>query len=115
MVQQVTGVRFGNSEVVQAVSPPVLKPEPQRLGARFPVCGGGGGGVGLPTLDTSAFLINHHHQQQQQNSGSGSEVSGPGAVSFGSGYGLPDNNGAIGSGFDTFSSFPTLESWKAVM
>ncbi|XP_008443217.2 calmodulin-binding protein 25 [Cucumis melo] len=106
MVQQVTGVRFGNSQIQ---IPPILKPEPQRVSARFAVCGGDG----LPTLDTSAFLLNNN-QQQQQSSGSGSEITQPGPVSFGSELELP-NHGPIGSDFDTFSSFPTLESWKAVI
>ncbi|CAK9322804.1 unnamed protein product [Citrullus colocynthis] len=105
MVQQVTGVRFGNSQIQ---IPPVLKPEPQRPSAPFAVCGGDG----LPTLDTSAFLLNNHNHQQ--SSGSGSEITHPGPLSFGPDLGLP-NNGPIGSDFDTFSSFPTLESWKAVM
>ncbi|XP_038903325.1 calmodulin-binding protein 25-like [Benincasa hispida] len=104
MVQQVTGVRFGNSQIQ---IPAVVKPEPQRASARFAVCGGDG----LPTLDTSAFLLNGHHQQ---SSGSGSEITHPGPLSFGPDLSLP-NNGPIGSDFDTFSSFPTLESWKAVL
>lgn len=112
MVQQVTGVRFGNSQIQ---IPPILKPEPQRVSARFSVCGGDG----LPTLDTSAFLLNnthHQQQQQQQSSGSGSEITQPGPVSFGSELELElPNHGPIGSDFDTFSSFPTLESWKAVI
>ncbi|XP_022971583.1 calmodulin-binding protein 25-like [Cucurbita maxima] len=99
MVQQVTGVRFGSSHLQ---IPPLLKPEPQRPAGRFTVCGADAD-AGLPTLDTSAYLLNHH----QQNSGSGSEITGPG-------FGLT-NDALIGSDFDTFSSFPTLESWKAVM
>ncbi|XP_022956380.1 calmodulin-binding protein 25-like [Cucurbita moschata] len=101
MVQQVTGVRFGNSHLQ---IPPLLKPEPQRPAGRFTVCDADADAdAGLPTLDTSAYLLNHH----QQNSGSGSEITGPG-------FGL-SNDALIGSDFDTFSSFPTLESWKAVM
>ena len=69
MVQQVTGVRLGNS---QGAVVPVLKPEPQRASNRLQ----GSGGY-LPTLDTSAFLLDHHHQQQILM-GSGS--SGNGAV-----------------------------------
>ncbi|XP_022152004.1 calmodulin-binding protein 25 [Momordica charantia] len=103
MVQQVTGVRFGSSQS-QAQTAPILKPEPQRPGGRLPGAGA------LPTLDTSAFLLSHH----QQSSGSGSEITGPGPLDFGPGLGIA-NGGPIGSGFDTFSTFPTLESWKAVM
>ncbi|CAK9188663.1 unnamed protein product [Ilex paraguariensis] len=51
MVQQVTGVRFGNGQLPVA---PVLKPEPQRPVNRLQYC--------LPTLDTSAFLLDHHQQ-----------------------------------------------------
>ncbi|XP_022983863.1 calmodulin-binding protein 25-like [Cucurbita maxima] len=109
MVQQVTGVRFGNT---QLQIPPVLKPEPQRPTVSFAVCGGAS--AGLPTLDTSAFLLNHHHHHQQQSSGNGSDITGLGPLSFGPDLGLP-NNDPIGSDFDTFSSFPTLESWKAVI
>ncbi|KAE9599724.1 hypothetical protein Lalb_Chr14g0365411 [Lupinus albus] len=112
MVQQVTGAGYSGSEMRKMA--PVLKPEPKRLN------GGSAGGVRLPlgagclpTLDTSAFLL---EQQQQQgvgpNSGT-SGFSGPGPVSFGSPIGMI--NGSFGTNdidFDTFSSFPTLESWK---
>ncbi|KAJ6300710.1 hypothetical protein OIU76_021494 [Salix suchowensis] len=106
MVQQVTGVRFNNSQVSMV---PVLKPEPQRLGGRLQ----GGSGC-LPTLDTSAFLLDHHQQQVVMGSTPGSSP-GSGPVSFtqpmmgGSGGGSSG-----GLDFDTFSSFPTLESWKVV-
>ncbi|CAI0406491.1 unnamed protein product [Linum tenue] len=107
MVQQVTGgVRFTDAMV------PVLKPEPHRLGrggaiqlqqhhvAAAAAGGGGGGGGGglLPTLDTSAFLLDHHRQIQQQQA-----LVGDG----------PDGGGA-GLDFGTFSNFPTLESWKVI-
>lgn len=116
MVQQVTGVRFGGSHVSMA---PVLKPEPQRLngvaggGARFPVgC--------LPTLDTSAFLLDHHQQQVvgPNSSGTMTGISGPGPLSFGPSGGVVDGSSLATPGgldcFDTFSSFPTLESWKVM-
>ncbi|KAG5252634.1 VQ motif-containing family protein [Salix suchowensis] len=94
MVQQVTGVRFNNSQV-----------------SMWPVQGGSGC---LPTLDTSAFLLDHHQQQVVMGSTPGSSP-GSGPVSFtqpmmgGSGGGSSG-----GLDFDTFSSFPTLESWKVV-
>lgn len=93
MVQQVTGIRFGGSA---APASSVLKPEPQRVGNRMQVC--------LPTLDTSAFLLDHHHQQVV-----GPTVVPPssaGQVSF-----APDCSGLD---FETFPSFPTLESWRVM-
>nr|DAD35724.1 TPA_asm: hypothetical protein HUJ06_006364 [Nelumbo nucifera] len=53
MVQQVTGVQFGNSPVPG----PIFKPEPQRPGTPLQGC--------LPTLNTSAFLLDNHQQQNQ--------------------------------------------------
>ncbi|KAJ0042003.1 hypothetical protein Pint_18411 [Pistacia integerrima] len=96
MVQQVTGAKYGNS---QGSVPSILKPEPQRLGGRLPGIGHGGGC--LPTLDTSAFLLDHHQQQVAMGSGSGpTSVMGDG--------------GSSGYDFDALSSFPTLESWKVM-
>ncbi|TKY62761.1 Calmodulin-binding protein 25 [Spatholobus suberectus] len=121
MVQQVTGVRFGGAGV--PIAPAVVKPEPQRpaglAGGRFPA----GAGC-LPTLDTSALLLDHHHHHHQQQ-----VVVGPNAAAAG-----PAANGLSGPGplpfpppldahaaasfavadFDIFSSFPTLESWKVM-
>ncbi|CAJ2671831.1 unnamed protein product [Trifolium pratense] len=119
MVQQVTGVRFGAGSNVSMAS--VVKPEPHRV---MGVTGGGrfsATGVGcLPTLDTSAFLLDHHRQQQQQQTvvgtnSDGPEMSGLGPVSFGQ----PNDESGFGSAgldFETFSScFPTLESsWKVM-
>jgi len=105
MVQQVTGVRFGNSPVPVV---PILKPEPQRLGSRLQ-----GAGC-MPTLDTSAFLLDHHQQQvvgPNSAAGAVTGVSGPGPLSFGTNMGLGDGGGFD---FDTFPSFPTLESWKVM-
>lgn len=113
MVQQVTGVRFGGAPIAPAA---VVKPEPQRASglARFPA------GVGcLPTLDTSAFLLDHHQQQvvpASVNSGPGTGLSGPGPLPFA--QPLLDAHAASfassGLDFDTFSNFPTLESWKVM-
>lgn len=76
--------------------PMILKPEPQRPGQRLP-----GGGC-LPTLDTSAFLLDHNLPQVAV-AGAGGNVSGL--------TGVPDC-GALD--FDTFPCFPTLESWKVM-
>ncbi|GAU44865.1 hypothetical protein TSUD_329210 [Trifolium subterraneum] len=121
MVQQVTGVRFGAGSNVSMAS--VVKPEPLRA---MGVTGGGrfsSSGVGcLPTLDTSAFLLDHHRQQQQQqtvvgnNNSNGPEMSGLGPVSFGQPIDESGFGSAGGLDFETFSScFPTLESsWKVM-
>ncbi|KAM3738619.1 hypothetical protein ACB098_09G143800 [Castanea mollissima] len=124
MVQQVTGVRFGNASPVPMV--PILKPEPQRPGNRLPGVGGGGGAC-LPTLDTSAFLLDHHQQQVVGSSsaaalagGAGTGLGGSGGpLSFGSNLGHVSDGPGIGSfgggfDFDTYTNFPTLESWKVM-
>ncbi|CAN1144249.1 Calmodulin-binding protein 25 [Linum perenne] len=91
MVQQVTG--GGANAMV-----PVMKPEPQRFA--------GEGGACLPTLDTSAFFLDHidrsgtHQQQEMQQNVTVSVASAP--------------MGGGGIDFDSFSSFPTLESWKNI-
>ena len=92
MVQQVTGVRFGHTQLPVN---PILKPEPKRPVNRLLGC--------LPTLDTSEFLLDHHHQQ----------VMGPtqGAMTF---QPVVADGGATGLDFETFPSFPTLESWKVM-
>ncbi|XP_077241510.1 calmodulin-binding protein 25-like [Tasmannia lanceolata] len=91
MVQQVTGIRFSNPHAT--VASPVLKPEPQRVVNR------------LPTLDTSAFLLDHHHQvvgpvHHPQQAQFAYEPAG-----FSEGTGLD---------FESFPSFPTLESWRVM-
>ncbi|KAF7819175.1 calmodulin-binding protein 25-like [Senna tora] len=110
MVQQVTGVRLGNSQMPMA---PILKPEPQRPGSRLPVVVGGGC---LPTLDTSAFLLDHQHQMMGPATASGPGLSGPGPLPFPPSAGVVDaaGIGSAGLDFDTFPSFPTLESWKVM-
>lgn len=94
MVQEVTGVRFGgNGHVpVSSNAPLLLKPEPQR--ASFDRLHGGC----LPTLDTSAFLLDHH------------QVAGPSSTTV-TQQGMVADGGS-GFDFESFSSFPTLESWK---
>ncbi|KAK1386725.1 Calmodulin-binding protein 25 [Heracleum sosnowskyi] len=93
MVQQVTGVKFGNGQVPVAS---VLKPEPQRMVNRFQGC--------LPTLDTSAFLLDH-------------QVNAPTSQQPVMGY-APASGATEGGGggfdFESFSGFPTLESWKVM-
>lgn len=95
MVQQVTGVRLGHSQLPVN---PILKPEPKRPGNRLLGC--------LPTLDTSEFMLDHHHQQ----------VVGPGAATHGGMTFQPvvGEGGATGLDFETLPSFPTLESWKVM-
>ncbi|KAM5560992.1 calmodulin-binding protein 25-like [Rosa sericea] len=122
MVQQVTGVRF-NGQQFSSV-PTIVKPEPQRPGGnRLP-----GGGC-LPTLDTSALLFDHHQQQQQQRqrqqyqqqvvepasaTGGGGQM---GPMRYGATVEVAEGGGGVsggGLGFDSYSSFPTLESWKVM-
>ncbi|XP_022744905.1 calmodulin-binding protein 25-like [Durio zibethinus] len=100
MVQQVTGVRFGNAQMSLN---PILKPEPQRPGSRLS-CDAGPGY--LPTLDTSAFLLDH----QQPSSGA---VVGSSFLPFQSSV-VAEVVASTGATVDsdTFPSFPTLESWK---
>ncbi|XWS65271.1 hypothetical protein CRYUN_Cryun05aG0079100 [Craigia yunnanensis] len=100
MVQQVTGVKFGNAQMSLST---ILKPEPQRPGSRLP--NGAGPGC-LPTLDTSAFLLDH----QQPSSGA---VVCSSILPFQSSA-VADGVASIGATLDcdSFPSFPTLESWK---
>ncbi|XVE95705.1 hypothetical protein REPUB_Repub02eG0122400 [Reevesia pubescens] len=100
MVQQVTGVRFGNAQMSLS---PILKPEPQRPGSRLP--NGAGPGC-LPTLDTSAFLLDH----PQPSSGGVVGSSLPLFQSSMEAEGLASTGATLDC--DNFSSFPTLESWK---
>lgn len=97
MVQQVTGVRFDSGHVPAGS---VVKPEPQRavdmMNRLQP-------GSLLPTLDTSAFLLDHHQQVAAPAAGQG--FVSPAVVAQG---------GAAGLDFDGFSCFPTLESWKVM-
>lgn len=92
MVQQVTGVRFGgfNGQLPMA---PILKPEPQRA------FGGMQQGAPLPTFDTSARLLD------------GSAAPPPYMMSAAAGDGGAN---AAAIDFDSFCSFPTLESWKVM-
>ncbi|KAA8517876.1 hypothetical protein F0562_015335 [Nyssa sinensis] len=71
MVQQVTGVRFSNGLLPVA---PLLKPEPQRPVNRLQGC--------LPTLDTSAFLLDHHQQVLGSTSASAMVAAQPSSLTI---------------------------------
>ncbi|KAA8517385.1 hypothetical protein F0562_017678 [Nyssa sinensis] len=88
MVQQVTGVRFGGNGRLPVA--PVLKPEPQRPVNRLQGC--------LPTLDTSAFLLDQYQQVVGPAQPSSMNISLPPAVA----------DGGAELDFDSFSNFPTL-------
>ncbi|KAG8372206.1 hypothetical protein BUALT_Bualt12G0042400 [Buddleja alternifolia] len=94
MVQQVTGVRFGGFDGQMPVAA-LMKPEPQRAYDRFY------SGGGLATLDTSAFLLD--------GAASSLVAPPPSAVVGGGGGG---GAAVAGLDFESFCSFPTLESWK---
>ncbi|KAM1576875.1 hypothetical protein ACFX15_032603 [Malus domestica] len=102
MVQQVTGVRFGNGQVTM---PSVLKPEPQRPGSRL----AGVVGLCMPTLDTSAYLLDQPNQEPQlagpistriaTGPGPNTTLTGSGPVSFGPTGGVDvAPGGAVGHG-----------------
>lgn len=115
MVQQVTGIRFGvNGQMPVA---PVLKPEPQRPVNRIQTgC--------LPTLDTSAYLLDHPIDQHEQNPLVSVSVSSsppplviqpPLSVNIPPTPTMLSDVGSAGFDFDSFCSFPTLEScWKVM-
>ncbi|KAL0714612.1 hypothetical protein Bca4012_021591 [Brassica carinata] len=102
MVQQVTGARFagGSSHGVFA---PVVKPEPHRLAStRLPPTSGDFETV--PTLDTSSFLSSHRQ--------------GDMVVAELCSVSAPASSAGVGGGsaveLDSYTSFPTLESWKVM-
>lgn len=110
MVQDVTGVKLPTTTKFGRLSA-VVKPEPQRFGA---AAHGGGLIHGcLPTLDTSAFLIDRHNRQQALVAHSGSAASQPPVGEIGGAAGGV-GSGRTGFDFDGFSCFPTLESWKVM-
>ncbi|VFQ67503.1 unnamed protein product [Cuscuta campestris] len=99
MVQQVTGFKLGGP----VMGGPVLKPEPHRATHRSPPPTGF-----LPTLDTSAFLLDQSKQPPPMGvAGSRSSLPPPPPPRM-------EGDGSFGSGFDFdyFSDFPILESWK---
>lgn len=95
MVQQVTGVRFGGLNG-QLPAAPVLKPEPQRAMNRLQPSSG------LATFDTTTFLLNGSGSSLVAQPRMPSTVLADGGTS------------AAGLDFDSFCSFPTLESWKVM-
>lgn len=106
MVQQVTGVRFCGGGGGNPPVPHILKPEPHRAVNQLPPHTAGC----LPTLDTSAFLLDHNNQKQEMTAlirrstmTSPPPQPQPETVCDG---------GVTGFDFDSFSSFPTLESWN---
>ncbi|XP_022846430.1 calmodulin-binding protein 25-like [Olea europaea var. sylvestris] len=105
MVQQVTGVRFGGLNVQVPVTQ-VLKPEPQRLVNRLQTSGG------LPTLDTSSFLLGQTHHQQVDPASY--LVAQPPVVSSQPPTTVVTDGGFGGLDFNSLSNFPTLESWKVM-
>lgn len=93
MVQQVTGVRFAGDGGLNEQLLGMLKPEPYRAVNQ------GQSGCGLPTLESSAFFLD----------GAGSSLAAqPSAVVADGGAPAAEHY------FDSFCSFPTLESWKAM-
>lgn len=96
MVQQMTGVRFGDLNGQLPVSQ-VLKPEAQRPVNRLQPSGG------LSTLDTSTFLLSqtHHHQVDPTSY----LVAQPPDM-------VVTDGGSGGLDFNAPCNFPTLESWK---
>ncbi|XP_021901183.1 calmodulin-binding protein 25-like [Carica papaya] len=103
MVQQVTGVRFGGPQVPLV---PIVKPEPQRACNRL--ASGGGAGC-LPTLDTSAYLLDH-----QQTAVGDPSLNSPAGVGAFSGAVAGEGGGGGGVEMGNFPVFPTLESWKVL-
>lgn len=95
MVQQVTGVRFGGLNGQLPVAQ-VLKPEPQRAINRIQQASA------LPTLDTSAFFLDGSAASLVAPPHMASAVAADGGAS------------TAGIEFDSFCSFPTLESWKVM-
>lgn len=95
MVQQVTGVGFGGDGNGQLPVAHVLKPEPQRVVNRLQP------GCFLPTLDTSAFLLDHVTQQSMEPVPATPQTAADVVV----------DGGSCGYDFSSFSGFPTLESF----
>ncbi|MCL7048781.1 hypothetical protein MKW94_004425 [Papaver nudicaule] len=124
-VQQFTGIPNGNF-LHTNLRAPVIKPEPKRFGA-----GNGSGdllnGFSLPTLDTSAFLLDqqHHHQPQQQQQQQPFQIEDDdddsnliahlvnGGSQNQSQMRMMESSVGLGFDFD-FQSFPTLESFGVI-
>lgn len=94
MVQQVTGVKIQGNGQLPVSS--VMKPEPLRQPFINKLQGL------LPTLDTSAYLLDHQNNNKYNTTTTG--FSQPPAMN------LVADNGGAGMDFYSFCSFPTLES-----
>lgn len=107
MVQQVTGVRFGEGDGQLPVNTVILKPEPQRAPHRQVLgC--------LPTLDTSACLLD---QQLEEAPIAVSADTGPSSPSLSlTAEAEAEAAPHVGSALDFggFGCFPTLESWRVM-
>ncbi|PIA48695.1 hypothetical protein AQUCO_01400929v1 [Aquilegia coerulea] len=113
MVQQVTGIQFGGgggaTSIQQQSVTSVLKPEPHRPGSRIQH----NYSLGLPTLDTSAFLLNNNNNNNHHQFTT-STNNAPVVVVVEDGGGAPPVTSG-GLDFGSFQSFPTLESWSNVV
>lgn len=96
MVQHVTGVGFEFSESGLRAEPDLVRPEPKRAGSATMQSS-----CVLPTLDTSAFLLNQE--------GLIGALEGRESVGLVAG---PGRNPAFQ--MDPVNCFPTLESWSVV-
>lgn len=94
MVQQVTGVKIQGNGQLPGSS--LMKPEPLRQPFINKLQGL------LPTLDTSAYLLDHQSNNKYTSATTG--FSQPPAMN------LAADNGGAGMDFYSFCSFPTLES-----
>ncbi|KAL1220121.1 Calmodulin-binding protein 25 [Cardamine amara subsp. amara] len=106
MVQQVTGAKYIDDSSF-GIFAPIVKPEPHRLVDKLTTYGPTDRSTAVPMLDTSAFLSNHH----QENMAVGNPFSDNGGV------GLPSvkpNATVDAVDFDTYPTFPTLESWTVM-
>ncbi|CAA2983884.1 Hypothetical predicted protein [Olea europaea subsp. europaea] len=95
MVQQVTGVRFDSELNGLIPVSPMLKPDHQSPVNMFQT------GFTLPTLDTSSFLLDQQFVQ-------------PPVINVPQPSTMVADGGGAGLSFDSFCSFPTLESWKVM-
>nr|CAD1817377.1 unnamed protein product [Ananas comosus var. bracteatus] len=95
MVQEVTGVRFGEGD--GPAEPAPARPDPSLFAADRAASGlPPQPSCGLPTLDTSAFLLDRAGSELREDGSVGPDLGGPGFE------------------FDPFPCFPTLESWGGV-
>ncbi|GAA0183804.1 hypothetical protein LIER_31153 [Lithospermum erythrorhizon] len=111
LVQEVTGLKFGGGGGTGRGGV-VVKPEAHRVVNKLQMIGGGGG---LHTLDTSAFLVgptNRSNQLEKVGGGGGGVVPPSAAEVVVGGGGSACSTTQFD--FDSYCSFPTLESWKAI-